>query len=231
MKAIGIVPARAGSKGVPDKNIQRIGDRSLLELAVKVGMDCSALSAVHVSTDSADYLQHAKAVGAIANGLRPADLASDSARTIDVVLDLIARLDTEPDAIVLLQPTSPVRTPAQIERALALLDDADAVVSVCRLDEPHPAKLKRIDADGLLHPFLDGSNSETPRQELPPAYRLTGAIYAIRVQAMRAAHSFFPPRVRPLKTDCGINVDTLDDLLMLRTLWDLGRIQLYGLKR
>lgn len=231
LSAIGIVPARAGSKGVPDKNIQRVGDRSLLELAVAVGVDCAALSAVYVSTDSPDYLAMAEAAGAVSNGLRPAALASDTAKTVDVVLDLLDRLDQQPDALVLLQPTAPMRTPIQIEQALALLGDADAVVSVCRLEEPHPAKLKRIGGDGLLYPFLDRASSEQPRQALPPVYRLTGAIYAIRVTAIRAARSFFPPRVRPLATECGINVDTPDDLLMLRTLWELGRLELHGLPR
>lgn len=231
MKAIGIVPARSGSKGLPDKNIRRIGDRSLLELAVGVGVDCPMLDEVYISTDSADYEAMAKAAGATSLGLRPAALASDQARSVDAVIDLIRRLSAPPEAIVLLQPTAPARTPEQISAALAGLEKASAVVSVCRLEEPHPAKLKRINDQGYLVPFLDQGDSETPRQALPPVYQLTGAIYAIRTETLLHEETFFPSDTQPLVTHCGVNIDAEQDLLFLRMLWEQGRIELHGLNR
>jgi len=224
---VAVVPARCGSKGVPDKNVARVGGRSLLELAVAVGMATPRVDRVLVSTDSPAYEAEALAAGAESLGLRPAELAGDNVKTVDVILDLVERLLPAPETIVLLQPTAPLRSAADISACLELLEaGADAACSVCRLEEPHPYKLKRISAAGLLEPFIDGTSSEIPRQQLPPAYRLNGAVYAVRTHAMQAAHSLLPPRTAAYEMACGINVDTVQDLTLIQAAVASGEVVL-----
>ena len=180
MSVIAVVPARSGSKGLQHKNLACLGGITLLELAVKVGIESNCIDDVYISTDSTKYAEIAIAAGAHMEGLRPDWLADDHAKTVDVVIDLLSKIDKSYDYLVLLQPTSPVRSPSHVDAAFAMLAecDADAVVSVELLDEPHPEKVKRIGNSGFLNSYISGASSEIPRQQLPEAYRLNGAIYA-----------------------------------------------------
>lgn len=227
MKVLAIVPARAGSKGFPNKNIAKIGGMTLLEWAVRVARDCSAVTDVYVSTDSEAYESIALAAGAKSAGLRPEHLANDTAKTVDVVLDLLQRLPDSYDFIVLLQPTSPMRHANDIEAMIARIEktQADAAVSVASLEEPHPHKLKAIGADGFIKPFIDGTSSEVPRQSLPPAYLLNGALYVVRTSALLAQKTFLPAKSMPYVMARGINVDTSEDFMLLESLYEKGAFQ------
>jgi CMP-N-acetylneuraminic acid synthetase len=230
MRAIGIVPARQGSKGLPGKNLAKVSGVSLLELAVRVGVDCPDLQQVYVSTDSRQYEKIAIAAGAVSVGLRPTRLADDAARTVDVLVDLLDKLEDQPDILVLLQPTAPVRRPADISLAIEKLQSGhtDAVVAVEPLGEPHPHKLKRIGNDGFVEPFMPGTSSEGPRQALPPVYRLSGSLYAITTQAFRQHRSLLPQRTLPLMLPSGVNIDSERDLILLRALVANGSLRLHG---
>ena len=230
MTTIAIVPARSGSKGLPGKNIARIADKTLLELAVKVGVDCDAVDSVFVSTDVPLYERIALAAGACSLGLRPHHLANDSAKTVDVVIDLVSQIDSPIENIVVLQPTAPMRTPKDVCATLDLLSqpDTSAVVAVEAIDEPHPAKTKRVDKDGFIGPFCDNWSSETPRQQLPIAYRLSGAIYTTSFVSLVEERTLLPKWTRPYVMPAGINIDREWDLLLLRTLIDTGRVRIYG---
>ena len=230
MTVIAVVPARSGSKGFPNKNMARIGGRSLLELAIKVGKDARLVDDVYVSTDSQDYAEIAEKAGARIAGLRPAALAGDAVKTSTVVVDLLRQLKIQDGVVVLLQPTSPIRTPSDVDDVVRILErsDIDAVATVEQLDEPHPEKVKKRNADGILESYIPGVSSETPRQQLPEAYRLNGAIYAIRTSVLIEQETFLPPRTfgHPLRS--GVNIDREEDFILLKTLFEIGRLSVYG---
>ena len=105
MKILAIIPARCGSKGFPNKNIAKISNKTLLELAIKVGLDCKIVDDVYISTDSPDYERLAVNAGAKSLGLRDRKYATDTAKSVDLVIDLINKLDKKYDYVLLLQPT------------------------------------------------------------------------------------------------------------------------------
>ena len=230
MTVIAVVPARSGSKGFPNKNMARIGGRSLLELAIEVGKDAALVEDVYVSTDSQEYADVAAKAGARIAGLRPAALAGDAVKTSTVVTDLLRQLGIQDGIVVLLQPTSPIRTPGDVDDVVRILEreDIDAVATVEALEEPHPEKVKRRNADGILESYIPGVSSETPRQQLPTAYRLNGAIYAIRTSVLLAGETFLPPRTYGHPIASAVNVDREEDFILLRTLFEMGRLPVYG---
>lgn len=213
MSTIAVIPARAGSKGIADKNIHPVGGVSLLELAVRAGRQSTRLDRILISTDSSTYENIALQAGADSLGLRPTLLAGDRTTTFEVIEALLEQLP-ECEQIVLLQPTSPIRDGALIDRALAALVDHPAAVTVCRLEEPHPYKLFRLEQDRLA-PFIEGARSDVPRQSLPPAYQLTGAVYAIRKEALLQHRGFVPPGTAAIESAQFVNIDQPQDLLML----------------
>ncbi len=224
MKVLAIIPARSGSKGFPHKNIAKLGGVTLLEWAVRAAKDCPAVSDVYLSTDSEAYEAIGLAAGAKSAGLRPAHLATDQAKTVDVVLDLLERLEERYDYVLLLQPTSPIRSAQDIEAMIAriLEADAEAAVSVARLEEPHPHKVKAIGEDGFVRPFIEGASSEVARQSLPPAYLLNGALYVVSTAALLRDKSFLPKKTVPYVMPNRINVDTHEDFILLEAAYAKG---------
>lgn len=230
MKVLAIVPARCGSKGFPNKNIAKIGDKTLLELAVNVGLDCKIVNDVYVSTDCKEYENIALNSGAKSLGLRPEEFATDGAKSIDVVIDLINRLEENYDYLVLLQPTSPIREAKDINNMINLLKDknADACVSLTQFEEPHPFKLKSIDIDGYVKSFIDGTTSEVPRQSLPKAYALNGAIYITKVETLLNEKTFLPKKTVPYIMNTNINIDSEKDFIFLEAMVQKKKVKVRG---
>jgi CMP-N,N'-diacetyllegionaminic acid synthase len=224
MRVAGLIPARGGSKSVPRKNLAEIGGRSLLARAIDSARASRRLTSVSVDTDDPEIAAAAHAAGAEVLPLRPADLSGDAAAMVDVALRAVELLDW-PDALVLLQPTSPFRTAEQIDDAIALLEasGAPAVVSVAPV-EHHPYWMHRIDAGRLVPLYPEGAAVQR-RQDLPPVVRETGAIVAIRGAILRTQRTLLPAGVAPLVTDAtsGFDIDTQDDLDRARALADRGR--------
>lgn len=231
MKVIAIIPARSGSKGLKNKNLKKIKSKTLLELAISVGLNCESITDVFVSTDSHKYEKIAKNAGAQSLGLRHSKLSGDHITTSETVHDLLRKIDESYDFIVLLQPTSPVRCPKDIDNILSVLScsDVDACVSMSYLEEPHPYKLKQINKDGYVIPFINGKTSEAPRQSMPKVLRLNGAIYAVDYKKFMKYKTFLPKKTRPYLMDTCINIDTEEDFLILKALYDLEKIKIYGI--
>jgi CMP-N,N'-diacetyllegionaminic acid synthase len=231
-KNLALIPARGGSKGVPGKNLAQLGGRPLLAWAVEVALEAGLFADVVVSTDSPEIAQAAREHGARAPFLRPADLAGDAAPTYPAIahaLDwLRAHEGKSYEHMMLLQPTAPFRSADDLKEAFMLLagnPQADGVVSLCRLEEPHPWKVKRI-SDGWVAPFLEEleADSAVPRQQAPPAYFLNGAIYLARVEPMLARGSLLSDHFLPylMPPERSLNIDTPLDLLLARTLLEQG---------
>lgn len=225
-KVVGLITARSGSKGFPHKNIALLNGISLIEHAVLVGKGSLSVQDVYISTDSTYYEKIAVAAGAKSLGLRPENLATDSARSIDVIKDFIGACDLlGDDIIVLLQPTSPVRTAKQIDSSVELHQKyAESVTSVALVDEPNPYKLKVLDENNALRPLITGAVSEMPRQELPKSYQLTGGIYVSSVSNIMEKGSLFSDNTVPLIVRDFCNVDSEIDLEFLKFRCERGLV-------
>ena len=226
-----VIPARGGSKGIPRKNLYKIGGMTLVERALRLAKACRHVDAVYVSTDDAETHAIAAAHGCATPHLRSAALATDTARTIDVIRQLVGEgtLDRD-DCIMLLQPTSPLRGVADIDAVYGLLelrwDEADAVVSVCRIDGPHPYKAQVV-RDGYLHSLL-AQESSVPRQSLPMAFMPNGAFYFGKLAVLDAEDTFVPARSLPFVMSplASVNLDGPLDLVLLEALLKNGMVQL-----
>lgn len=219
-----IVPARAGSKGIPGKNLWRHDGVTLLERAIRLGQSSGLVSRVIVSTDSPEMQEIALQAGAECPRLRPADLASDTATSAAVVEHVLADMGVSSPHLLLLQVTSPLRTRADLAGFLQhyLASGAPAATSVVRLDEPRPEKLKKLQ-DGILQPYL-GTPYEGPRQALPQPFALNGAFYAIARDVFLRERRFLPEgttgyEMPPARSH---NLDSPQDLQILEAMLAAG---------
>jgi CMP-N-acetylneuraminic acid synthetase len=212
MEALGVVPARGGSKGIPGKNLVEVGGRSLLEWACRSGLESDRVSRVVVSTDDEAIADAARRLGADVLP-RPVELAGDDVPMLPV---LAHALDAsgEADAVVLLQPTSPLRTARHVDEAVQLLLDtgADSVVSVVRV--PHsfvPSSLLRQEGDRLL-PYAQGGAMRRQEKELLFA-RNGPAVVATRAEVIRSGLLYgADSRAYEMSTEDSVDVDEAFDL-------------------
>ena len=216
MNAVAIIPARCGSKGFKDKNIAEIDGKTLIEWSIEVAKKSRYIKDIYISTDCKKYEDIALKAGAKSLGLRDKHLASDTAKSVDVVLDLIRKLNKKYDYIVLLQPTSPIRTPQEIDEMIEKIGNFDAIVTLSKVNEPHPYKMKVINNE-KIESFIKDSSSEVPRQLLPEVYKLTGAIYIIKYDVLLKHKTFLPQNTKPyISNNWDINIDSIDDYLLLK---------------
>lgn len=193
----GIITARGGSKGIPGKNIRLLAGKPLIAWTIEAALASSSLHRVIVSTDDADIARIAAEWGAEVPFLRPAELATDTARHADVIAHALQWLETAdgqmPEYFLLLQPTLPFRTADDIEGAIAMkrIHHADAVVSVTEVKQ-HPYLMKRVLQDGTIATFMESDIPYLRRQDLPPLYILNGAIYLLRSATFLQQRTVFP---------------------------------------
>lgn len=219
MKPLIIIPARGGSKGIPKKNIAMLDGRPLIDYTIKAALYTAAPSQIILSTDSEEIASVARDCGLDTPYRRPAELATDTAGSREVILDAMdwaEREGREYDAVVLLQPTSPLRKPEDIAGAMALYDDSiDMVVSVAEARSNPYYNCFEADADGFLH-VSKGDGLYTRRQDVPPAFEYNGAVYVINPQSIRKmAMGEFPCRVPYLMpAERSVDIDTPIDLII-----------------
>jgi len=187
---LAIVTARAGSKRLPHKNILDLGGKPLLTWSIEAGLKSKYIDSVIVTSDSEDILDISKKYGA-QTIKRPQSLAEDTASSIDTVIHAIQSFDDH-DFIVLLQPTSPLRTELHIDEAIELLCDkeADAVISICET-EHSPLWSNIVPEDGSMDNFISDEIKNTRSQDLPQYFRLNGAIYICNTESLLKEKSLF----------------------------------------
>lgn len=214
-----MIPARAGSKGVPGKNTALVAGKPLIVWTIEAALGSGCLDRILVSTDGAEIAAIARDAGAETPFHRPAELARDDTPTTDVVFHAAAWLEEhqgyQPTAVMVLQPTTPLRTAEDIMAGLKLLDDrqADSVVGICEVAH-HPFWMKRLLADGRIEDFLPQDRVPPRRQELPAAYALNGALYVARRAPLLAQRTFMLPHTcgYVMPPERSLDVDTRWDL-------------------
>lgn len=193
-KILGLVPARGGSKVIPRKNVRPIAGRPLIAWTIGAALGAKRLSRVVVSSEDGEILAVAREWGAETPFVRPGELARDETPGIAPALHALEALPEKYDWLVLLQPTSPLRTSGDIDAAIALCLErgADACIGVTESAES-PWWMFARSPEGRLTPFAGREKIAPRRQELPRLYSVNGAIYVARVEALLRERSFFMP--------------------------------------
>ena len=226
MRYLYIIPARGGSKGIPGKNIKMLGGKPLLCHSVDHALAAGARPEdICLTTDSEDVRRVGEAYGLEVPFLRPAELSTDTAGSREVMLhalDFYEQLRGKYDAIVLLQPTSPLRTADDIIRARNLYtSDIDMVVSVTEAATNPYYNAFETDIDGILH-ISKADGLYTRRQDAPKVWEYNGAVYVINPGSLRhMPMGRFPRRLPlPMPRERSLDLDTPLDWLIMEQLFN-----------
>lgn len=217
-KILALIPARGGSKGIKNKNIISLQGKPLIAYTIQAALESQFIDYVCVTTDSEQIAKVSRLFGASAPFLRPPELATDEAKTIDAVVHAINALERKNkyfDVLVLLQPTQPLRTTEDIDLAIIefFKHNTKALASVSPVDD-HPLLVRRIDEKGTLQPLLQ-RNSTCRRQDLPPFFRINGCIYINNTSEINLETSFNDNEQSFLMSkEHSIDIDELSDLAL-----------------
>jgi len=217
-RIIAIIPARGGSKRLPRKSVLPLAGKPLIVWSIEAALASAYIDRTVVSTDDTEIAEIAKAAGASVPFMRPPELASDTACSADVVIHALDYLESQKDHydyIVLLQPTSPLRTSADIDAALELCisKDANSIISVCETDHS-PLWENTLPPDHSMIGFINENIAKLRSQDLPTYYRINGAIYISKIDDFRVRRTFFVceriyafimPKERSLDIDTGLD--------------------------
>ena len=195
MRNIAIIPARSGSKGLKDKNIKLLGGKPLLAYSIDAAIKSGVFDVVMVSTDSEHYADIARECGAEVPFLRSEKTSSDTASSWDAVAEVLANyhsMGKDFDSFMLLQPTSPLRTDANIQEAYAEMEEkqANSVISLCEVDHS-PLQCNVLPESLSLGGFIRKEGQGKRRQDMEQYYRFNGAIYLAKVDFFLENHNIY----------------------------------------
>lgn len=216
-KILALIPARGGSKGIPHKNIIDLCGKPLIAYSIEAGLKSKYIDYVMVSTDDEEIAAVSRGYGAEVPFMRPAELASDTSRTVDAVIHSINTLKEMGkvfDTLVLLQPTQPLRTSDDIDGSLEKYFECGEkpLVSVSEVED-HPILIRTVDKDKLT-PLLNVS-STCRRQDMPAYYRVNGCIYINAIDEIDINTSFNDNKIGYIMQYAhSIDIDELKDLHM-----------------
>lgn len=216
-RILAIIPARGGSKGIPHKNITRLVGRPLISYTIEAGLNSKYIDYVMVSTDDDDIANVSRKFGAEVPFMRPAEFATDVAKTVDVVIHVVDEMDKvgeKFDVIILLQPTGPLRTAKDIDEAVEKYFQCGkrSLLSVCEVED-HPILIRSIEGD-TLKPLLNVS-STCRRQDMPKYYKVNGCIYINDVSELNKDTSFNDNEIPfVMERNHSVDIDELSDLVL-----------------
>ncbi len=199
---LAVIPARSGSKRLLGKNIRPLAGLPLIAWTIRTAIAARVFDRLLVSTDDEGIAEVAVRYGASVPWLRPAELSTDTANSVDVVLHALSACETAGEAVasvMLLQPTSPFRSVETIRRAVELHEQEGnpPVVSVCPA-KAHPAWCFLVDGEGRMLGYAGDGALPSRSQDLPPVYQLNGSVYLATAHDLRDERSFFCSRTRAL---------------------------------
>lgn len=210
---LAIIPARGGSKGVPHKNIREVAGKPLIGWTIEEAKKSGFIDRLVVSTDDLEIADIAIRWGGEVPFLRPVELARDDSSGIAPVIHMLTTIQRSYDLVVLLQPTSPLRTAEDIDGAIALMvnQKAKACVSVVEPDKS-PYWMYSLDGAGHLVSLLKGDYA--CRQDIPPIYALNGAVYVAEVSWLLTKQVFISDETVAyiMPKDRSIDIDTETDI-------------------
>ena len=227
--ALGVIPARGGSKGLPGKNLRKLGALSLIGQAIASAREAALLARFIVSTDSPEIAEEAKRHGAEVPFLRPAEFATDQAGMLPVLQHAVRWLESSagvrPDLIVTLQPTSPFRTGVEIDATIRRVIETGSD-SAQTLSEAayHPYFMKTLEGDRTVALFPEG-HKFVRRQNAPPVYQPSGAVYVTRYCTLMERGHILGEDNRGVVQgfEASVNIDTEWDFLLAELLLREGR--------
>lgn len=219
MKILSIIPARSGSKGIPEKNIKILGNKPLIAYSISTSLECKLISNTIVSTDSEKIAKISLSYGAWIPFLRPKKLAKDNTPTLPVIqftLKKLKNLGFEYDAVCLLQPTTPFRKLDFLHKCLRKFKKTkpDSLISVRKVpDEFNPHWVFKPDNQNFLKLAMGDKKIIPRRQDLPDCFIRDGSVYITSTECLLKKNSLFGDRISYLENDSEIycNLDTLDD--------------------
>ncbi|MCY7294356.1 acylneuraminate cytidylyltransferase family protein [Alteromonas sp. a30] len=211
-KILTVIPARGGSKGLPGKNVKTLIDKPLIAWTIELANRCEFIDRVVVSTDDTDIAEVAKAHGADVPFMRPAELATDSAPTKDALVHCVNALDENYDVLVLLQPTSPLRTLETLQTGIELsVQENASVVSVSESAKPIEWMFYR--AEKGIEYVTQEHPRPTRRQECKPVYYVDGCVYVMPISDLLAGKPIFDENALTVVSQSGeaVDIDTIKD--------------------
>lgn len=221
---LAIIPARGGSKGVPRKNIKDLCGKPLIAWTIEEALKSKYIDRTIVSTEDEEIAEISRKYGAEVPFLRPEELAKDDTPTVDVIIDLINRLEQyegyKPDYVCVLQCTSPFRKHIDIDKCLEKVETVqmDGIVSICEV-ETNPYWTSIFEGDRLKY-FIEEGRSLTRRQQLPKVYRYNGAIYIVRKEVLIKQKTLEPENITGyvMNRENSIDIDSMMDFKLAELL-------------
>lgn len=230
VRALAIVPARGGSKRLPRKNLAPIGGKPLVVRTLEAAVGSGRFDRVVLSSDDEEILAAGRAVPGVTAELRPAALAQDTTKAIEVVCAFADRDDVgrDFDVIALLLPTCPFRTATNVREGFdRLTPDVDGVVSVTAFEFPPQLGVTLDGTSQVMRPFVEPSpliSGDTRSQDQAPAYRPNGGFYIAWLDRLRHHRNFFRGTVRGhvMSRLESVDIDDAADLAYARWLVETG---------
>ncbi len=214
LRILGLIPARGGSKGIPDKNLRPLAGKTLLERTAETARESGVITRLILSTDDDRIAELGREHGIEVPFMRPSELATDSSGMVDVMRHAVETLGEVFDAVMLLQPTSPLRTPEIMRQAAELLDEnAESVCTVFALPLTHcPHYVMKITETGHLDNFLPEGKQIRRRQDATPAYVRDGTVFLTRTECLMSK-GIYGDACRPLivPESSSLSLDTPED--------------------
>ena len=212
---LGLIPARSGSKGLKNKNILKIGKKSLIEFSIIEAKKCKKIKKLIISTDSKKIINISKNYD-LETIKRPKKLCLDSTKIFDVIMHALKvekKQKNEYDYVVLIQPTTPLKTKKMLDEGIKIIikKKSDTLVSVYPVEDNHPARMYKINR-GYLKPMIRNMQSQN-RQDLSKIYHRDGNVYIFKVKSLYANNSLYGKKISPLIVNpkYKLNIDTLED--------------------
>lgn len=224
---IAIIPARGGSKGLPGKNIKKLCGKPLIAWTIESGLRSKYVDDVMVTTDSEEIAGVAREFGASVPFIRPAELASDTATSFDVIEHAISfyanNLHKKFDYILLLEPTSPQRDEEDIDKAIEQLlsnPQALAIVGICKTESQNPAFLVRKTSDNIIVGYENQDMKILRRQDIGDVYFFEGSVYVSATDALLSRKTFYHEGTLGYEVPKwkSLEIDDLDDFVMVEAL-------------
>jgi len=217
MRILALITARGGSKRLPGKNLKLLGGKPMIVWSIDAAKNIGEICDILVSTDDPQIAAVSLAAGAQVPWLRPAELATDNASSVDVslhALDWYEKNRGPVDGVLLLQPTSPFRTPRVICKGIELFhgNSLETILAVTRI-HVHPKWVLKLEGQHLL-PYATGSEPVPLNQDLPQVYIATGSLFLIAPAVLRSSRSFLGAKAIPLE------IESPHEALDIDTEWD-----------